>query len=338
MGRGKLNMELIANEKSRMTTYHKRKKGLLKKVQEFHILCDVDASIIIYGPQFNNRPVDREIWPNDDSEMTRIIRRYRDQSNDRKKIQDLSDFFVTRKRKIADDVSRTRKAIKGAQYPSWDARLDLLQFRELCLLVGALDSRIKCTTASILKKRGESNNFLGHFQVNPMASTFANALVQKNFELEAYNNNVCMNQYNHHRLHDRSSLSLHDQILPGVLDVNPLNSSPSMWMMMMGNDGNGSGGGESSSIRACNVVKEEQQRSTYFDQPVTSQNQNMMVGGNMTVFDSASYGGLDRQHLPMLPYSQQDSMLIPNHLPALPFSDFCNMDEFDMRDNLGIKF
>lgn len=49
MGRGKLNMELITNEKCRMVTYHKRKKGLIKKMQKFRILCDVDACVIILG-------------------------------------------------------------------------------------------------------------------------------------------------------------------------------------------------------------------------------------------------------------------------------------------------
>ncbi|KAJ0551569.1 putative transcription factor MADS-type1 family [Helianthus annuus] len=59
MGRAKLKMELIAKEKTRNTTYHKRKQGIIKKANEFSILCDVDTSIIIFPPN-SNEP---EIWP-----------------------------------------------------------------------------------------------------------------------------------------------------------------------------------------------------------------------------------------------------------------------------------
>nr|GEY64051.1 MADS-box transcription factor [Tanacetum cinerariifolium] len=40
MGCAKLRMELIKKEKTRITTYHKRKLGILKKAIEFSILCD----------------------------------------------------------------------------------------------------------------------------------------------------------------------------------------------------------------------------------------------------------------------------------------------------------
>jgi len=57
MGRGKLNMELICNEKSQMITYHKIKTGLTKKAREFQILCGVDLCVIIFGPNLNNHMV-----------------------------------------------------------------------------------------------------------------------------------------------------------------------------------------------------------------------------------------------------------------------------------------
>nr|GFA30122.1 zinc finger, CCHC-type [Tanacetum cinerariifolium] len=50
MGRAKLRMELIKKEKMRITTYHKRKLGILKKASEFSILCDVDTIMIITPP------------------------------------------------------------------------------------------------------------------------------------------------------------------------------------------------------------------------------------------------------------------------------------------------
>ncbi|GJT51233.1 retrotransposon-related protein, partial [Tanacetum coccineum] len=53
MGQVKLRMELIKKEKTRITTYHKRKLGILKKASEFSILCDVDTIMIITPPNSN---------------------------------------------------------------------------------------------------------------------------------------------------------------------------------------------------------------------------------------------------------------------------------------------
>ena len=38
----------IENEKQRKVTYHKRKKGILKKAVELSVLCDVNAFVFIF--------------------------------------------------------------------------------------------------------------------------------------------------------------------------------------------------------------------------------------------------------------------------------------------------
>jgi hypothetical protein len=43
MGRGRVSVEFIPKEKSRKIVLQKRKIGLMKKVEELSILCDVDA-------------------------------------------------------------------------------------------------------------------------------------------------------------------------------------------------------------------------------------------------------------------------------------------------------
>ncbi|OVA10793.1 Transcription factor [Macleaya cordata] len=75
MGRAKLNMELIAKEKSRYTTFLKRKKGLKKKIYEFSTLCGVDACMILYAPKQGDRSIEPETWPNNLDETHRIIKR-----------------------------------------------------------------------------------------------------------------------------------------------------------------------------------------------------------------------------------------------------------------------
>lgn len=49
MGRKKIKIRMIGDEKKRSTTFNKRKKGLLKKAMELSILCGCDVSVIING-------------------------------------------------------------------------------------------------------------------------------------------------------------------------------------------------------------------------------------------------------------------------------------------------
>ncbi|XP_058782046.1 agamous-like MADS-box protein AGL80 [Vicia villosa] len=59
MTRKKVKLAFIENDTARKTTYNKRKKGLLKKVNEISTLCGIEACGIIYGP-YDPQP---EIWP-----------------------------------------------------------------------------------------------------------------------------------------------------------------------------------------------------------------------------------------------------------------------------------
>ncbi|CAH1414662.1 unnamed protein product [Lactuca virosa] len=60
MTRQKVKLAFITNDSARKATYKKRKKGLMKKVNELSTLCGIDACAIIYSP-YEPQP---EIWPN----------------------------------------------------------------------------------------------------------------------------------------------------------------------------------------------------------------------------------------------------------------------------------
>ncbi|KAJ4833425.1 hypothetical protein Tsubulata_034352 [Turnera subulata] len=233
MGRGKLNMELISNERSRLTTYHKRKKGLTKKAREFNILCNVDACVIILGPKLGNRPVDVETWPADRNEVMRIINRYRTEGTERKKTQGLPDFFVNRKKKVSDDIAKVRKAYLEAKFPGWDNRLNSLPPEQLKVLDNALDDKIEAAKNRVLQLKGsqlimEENRLAaigsanhsgsGRDWANAMASTFANARRQKSAELEILNHQQQQQPFSYMKpleLHNLPSYYALDQVLHG---------------------------------------------------------------------------------------------------------------------------
>ena len=51
MGRNKINIESIKNERNRMVTFIKRKKGLFKKAMELAVLCDAKIFVAVYSKE-----------------------------------------------------------------------------------------------------------------------------------------------------------------------------------------------------------------------------------------------------------------------------------------------
>ncbi|KAI0027601.1 hypothetical protein K488DRAFT_32078, partial [Vararia minispora EC-137] len=48
MGRRKIEIQPITNERNRAVTFLKRKQGLFKKAYELGVLCSVDVAVIIF--------------------------------------------------------------------------------------------------------------------------------------------------------------------------------------------------------------------------------------------------------------------------------------------------
>lgn len=307
-------MELITNEKSRMITYQKRKKGLTKKLQEFHILCNVDACVIILGPNFNNRPVDVETFPTDRFDMMRIINRYRSQEKEGRKNQDLSSFFVARQKKLDDEIAKLRKACLKAKFPTWDNRLSLLQSSELDILSRVLDSKLEVATSRILNVRGGCST-INNYKSSSMASTFANALQQKNMELEVF------------KKQEPLSFVKPSQNLPQMLPlyVNPLNN-PVLMMMMMANGEDyynqfvGECSSSSSKRLSWSPVKAP---AGSFDHQACDK---VMMVNNNSRAHPVSYCGLSSQ--PLLSANVSSHMQIPHP----QFNGLSDINEFEIRN------
>ena len=49
MGRKKINIARISDERNRQVTFTKRKFGLMKKAYELSVLCDCEITVIIFN-------------------------------------------------------------------------------------------------------------------------------------------------------------------------------------------------------------------------------------------------------------------------------------------------
>ncbi|MFS7978867.1 putative transcription factor MADS-type1 family [Helianthus anomalus] len=165
MGRAKLKMELIAKEKTRNTTYHKRKQGIIKKANEFSILCDVDTSIIIFPPD-SNEP---EIWPENPDKIKKNIASYTSKKDETgKRTYDLQDFYEDRKKKIEDELVKARKKNMEAKYATWFDDLDRLNELQLRQFAMQLEDKENLVRAYLELKKRNMNNIQLPFMFDPM--------------------------------------------------------------------------------------------------------------------------------------------------------------------------
>ncbi|ESQ30753.1 hypothetical protein EUTSA_v10012000mg, partial [Eutrema salsugineum] len=95
MTRKKVKLAYIANDSSRKATFKKRKKGLLKKVNELSTLCGITACAIIYSPYDSNPEF-------------LIFRHYRRWTN-KKKMVDQDSFLKQRIVKASEHLKKQKK-------------------------------------------------------------------------------------------------------------------------------------------------------------------------------------------------------------------------------------
>lgn len=150
MGRAKIPINLIECQKSRNATFIKRIKGLKKKAFEFATLCDVDVCLICLGPQ-GDRHYKPEIWPNEQAEVRRIIKRYKSQSKDEqvKRKLNLSGFLEQRTKKLEGELKRGSREKENAKYTSLDDRLNEFSPEMLQDLLATLDSKIEAANRKV---------------------------------------------------------------------------------------------------------------------------------------------------------------------------------------------
>ncbi|KAK6928818.1 Transcription factor, MADS-box [Dillenia turbinata] len=155
MGREKMSMELRGNEKTRYKTYQKRKMGLMKKVEEFTILCDVDACMILYAPQIGSHTAQPEIWPKDPNKVQSLINSYQETSKEERgrRATNISAFLEARKKKIEEEIVRLRRENAEPKCPSWDSLLNSFSYDELNDLSSTLNNKIEQVKLMIASRK-----------------------------------------------------------------------------------------------------------------------------------------------------------------------------------------
>ncbi|PKA55180.1 Agamous-like MADS-box protein AGL80 [Apostasia shenzhenica] len=106
MARKKVTLAWICNDATRRATLKKRRRGLMKKVKELSILCDVRACAIVYSPH-ETQP---EVWPSV-AEAARILARFRSmpEIEQSKKMLDQESFLRQRVARLHDQLNRLQR-------------------------------------------------------------------------------------------------------------------------------------------------------------------------------------------------------------------------------------
>nr|GMC78606.1 agamous-like MADS-box protein AGL80 [Ipomoea batatas] len=178
MGRAKLNLELIPKEKARNLTFKKRKEGIMKKMREFTTLCDVNACMIIYGP--NSQSSEPAIWPNDRSEVERMIELYKEKVADNAtRSYGISNFFMDRKKKLEEEVRKLKQKNLEAKYPTSLEFMDRLSKAELENFVRFLNGKLEASASRLEMMNEISNDINGELQQQSQAMQI----------FQGYNNN-----------------------------------------------------------------------------------------------------------------------------------------------------
>ncbi|XP_057972713.1 uncharacterized protein LOC131160850 [Malania oleifera] len=202
MGRAILNLELIPKEKCRNVTFQKRKKGLMKKLREFTILCGVEGCMIIYGggaPKHKQMqdeenpppPVEQEIWPENGDEVRQVIMNYKAHTKEERGrgTSNLTHFYKDRRKKVDEQLAKVRRKIALAKYPTWDDQMDSFSGAELSQLGFFLGNKLDDVRSRVefLKAIGATSSRNKNLQQQELPSSLEAAVLTTTTTTHTYN-------------------------------------------------------------------------------------------------------------------------------------------------------
>ncbi|KAJ9707293.1 hypothetical protein PVL29_002326 [Vitis rotundifolia] len=161
MVRGKLPMELIADKKSRFRVFRNREKGLKKKLSELSTLCDLQACMIVYGPDGDGPSSSQpEFWPENRTEVECVIEKYMKQrKEDRgKRTLGLSNVLEIRKKSAGLEQPKLQEEIAKTKGLTLEGGVDEFSYEELMEIIGKLDKKLEEVENIIDLKKGKTNS------------------------------------------------------------------------------------------------------------------------------------------------------------------------------------
>jgi hypothetical protein len=117
MGRNKITIKKITNERNRQATFMKRKPGLVKKAMELSILCDCEIALIIFSS--NNK-----MFHYSSSDMEKVLLRYTQHSDTARPLsnKEYQQLCLTKSESklssSGDSLEITQYSIKEEKSPS----------------------------------------------------------------------------------------------------------------------------------------------------------------------------------------------------------------------------
>ncbi|KAK2396095.1 agamous MADS-box protein AGL82 [Trifolium repens] len=196
MGRGKVTLKYIQNEKDRKISFGQRMEGLTKKVSNFSSNFGVEPCLIVYDGD------DRLMtWPQDSTIVQTMLKKY-----DHQKIEttpkkfDVGDYFANKKTIAEDKITRVRKEIAMNKYPTWGEFFQGMGEEQLNVYIGMVDTKIKACNQRInmLKNVQQSENISTHIMdeqekidvrhnIPQMQHSLSNHVLSRNKHGEWYN-------------------------------------------------------------------------------------------------------------------------------------------------------
>jgi hypothetical protein len=142
MGRNKIKIERIANERNRQATFTKRKNGLIKKAMELSILCDCEIALIVF--QAN------KLYQYGSGDIGKILLRYAD--NQELPYQDLTNADYNTK--FDEKISRQTRGQSNGRKEELDSsrkRERSQTNRDDEVVIGKLKKKLQKTVETTIK-------------------------------------------------------------------------------------------------------------------------------------------------------------------------------------------
>ncbi|XP_058741188.1 agamous-like MADS-box protein AGL82 [Vicia villosa] len=177
MGRAKITMKFIQNQKARKLAFIRRHNGLTKKVSEFSKQFGVEACLVVCDGD-DARSI---TWPQDSTIVYSVLKKYEQQKIETTpKKFDVIDYFAVRKNMVEVEISKMHKKIVMNKYPTWSPCFHTIDGEQLKGFVDIVDAKIQACNhkISMLKNMQQSNknSFMQNLAQQNVASSHSSQL------------------------------------------------------------------------------------------------------------------------------------------------------------------